>query len=57
MNSFNFEYNTMKMLNEENILKAIELIITEKNLYLVLEEPQGESFKKTLTKNGPIKEK
>jgi len=41
MNSFNFEFNTMNLLKEENILKAIELIITEKNYYLILEEPQG----------------
>lgn len=47
----------MNLLKEENILKAIELIITEKNYYLVLEEPQGESFKKILTKNGALKEK
>lgn len=31
----------MNLLKEENILKAIELIITEKNYYLILEEPQG----------------
>lgn len=41
MNSFNFEFNTMNLLKEENIFKAIELIITEKNYYLILEEPQG----------------
>ncbi len=57
MNSFNFEFNTMNILKEENILKAIELIITEKNYYLILEEPQGESFRKILNKNGSLKEK
>lgn len=35
-NSFNFELNTMQMLREENILKPLELITTEKNFYLIL---------------------
>ena len=57
MNSFKFELNTMSILKEENILKSIELIITEKNLYLILEEPQGDSIKKTVSKNGPLNER
>lgn len=39
MNSLNFEVNVMKMLKEESILKSIELIMTDKNYYLILEEP------------------
>jgi serine/threonine protein kinase len=57
MNSLNFELNAMNILKEENILKSIELIITEKNLYLVLEEPQGDSINKIVSKNGPLTER
>lgn len=46
----------MNTLKEENILKSVELILTEKNLYLVLEEPQGESFKKAINRNGALPE-
>lgn len=31
--------------------------MTEKNYYLILEEPQGHSIKKVLVKNGLFKEK
>lgn len=56
-NSLDFEITVSKNINSKNVLKIIEVIESANNIYIILEEPQGVSFKKIISKSGAQPEK